>query len=568
MPGGLLQIVSYGSQDLFLTGNPEITFFKVVYRRHTNFSMESREVNFEDTVGFGKESTLIFPKIGDLIHKLYLKIKVPSINLLRRVPATDPSDTTYYATELAAYNTAKDNFSRMRKFMVLNLEGYRRAVDQWELTNVSDAQDLMDEIAAIHDTILENDYESLVGNENYMKTSMFDVQNGFSPATGEGSKDLLKAELDKAYQESIILHKEYSDALLAAETALEDAQSDNIKFAWIDRLGHSIIDYMEVSIGGYCIDKHLGLWLDIWYELAGNKYQNENYMKMIGDVAAMTTFDRTIKGEYTMYIPLQFWFCRRTGLAFPLIALEHQDFAFRIKLRKLEEVSYVENGVDIVFDANNTLFLDEITEEYDLQIEMSLLVDYIYLDKEERRLFAQSSHEYLIEQVQETIFRDLRSTEASFLLDYYHPCKEMIWVTQKNAYRENSTGFNKSQWTNYALSDDKTGNPTLSAEMIFNSYIRIERRNGNYFNYLQTHEYHRNTPADGINVYSFSLSPEEFQPSGTANFSKLTQVTLNITYDSSISTLPDDLDATHYVFVTNYNILRFVGGMAGCAYIC
>ena len=89
MAGGLIEIVTYGSQDLYLTGTPEITFFKVVYRRYTNFCMESIKVNFDDTVGFGLTSSLTVPKIGDLIHKMYLEVTLPMIEFKRDDASND-----------------------------------------------------------------------------------------------------------------------------------------------------------------------------------------------------------------------------------------------------------------------------------------------------------------------------------------------------------------------------------------------------------------------------------------------------------------------------------------------
>ena len=73
MPGGLMQLVAYGAQDIYLTGNPQITFFKVVYRRHTNFSMESIKQVFEGDADFGNEVTVTIARNGDLVHRMYLE---------------------------------------------------------------------------------------------------------------------------------------------------------------------------------------------------------------------------------------------------------------------------------------------------------------------------------------------------------------------------------------------------------------------------------------------------------------------------------------------------------------
>ena len=107
MAGGIIQISTYGNQDLFLTGAPEITFFKVVYRRYTHFSMESMKVTFDDPVEFGRTSMVTIPKIGDLMYKTYVQITLPEINLLR---TKFPSDT--YINKLKA----KLMFLRVRLF--------------------------------------------------------------------------------------------------------------------------------------------------------------------------------------------------------------------------------------------------------------------------------------------------------------------------------------------------------------------------------------------------------------------------------------------------------------------
>ena len=79
MGGGLMQLVAYGAQDIYLTGNPQITFFKVVYRRHTNFSMEAIEQTFSGSPDFGRKVYCTISRNGDLIHRVYLQVKLPAV---------------------------------------------------------------------------------------------------------------------------------------------------------------------------------------------------------------------------------------------------------------------------------------------------------------------------------------------------------------------------------------------------------------------------------------------------------------------------------------------------------
>lgn len=572
MGGGLIQLVSYGAQDIFLTGNPEITFFKVVYRRHTNFSIESRRLLFEDDVGFGKSSSLIFPKIGDLLHKIYIRVTLPNIDFKR-----DDFNNDFLPT----LTQSIEDYNKIREFMLINIQAYRQALDEFDAINTTQAENMRNVINSVFfpedDELLNleiiSEYNLIINNDGF-DGSGSNMQVVAEPFLNTDLKESLKSALDTAYTKSIIIHKYYSDLVIQTQKLHDNQSNNNLKFAWVDKIGHAIIDSVEIDIGGYCIDKQYGDWLNIWYELSGNKYQDELYNKMIGNIEELTTFDRNAKPSYNLYIPLQFWFNRRNGLALPLISLQHQDVILRTKFRKIEELSYIEDQKQIIVDVNNLttsekLFLNEVPENLGIDIEVAIFADYIYLDRNERKLFAQSSHEYLIEQVQRTTFKDVRYAKDSFLLDFFHPCKEMIWVAQQKKYIENLEGWTRLRWDNYTVTDNNVGNIIKKSELLMNSYVRIERREGSYFNYLQPWQSHRNTPSDGINVYSFALYPEEFQPSGSANFTKLTRVTLNLEFDEVFfPELADPEDIELRVYVTNYNILRFVGGMAGCAYIC
>ena len=110
MPGGLIQIASYGIHDIFLIGNPQITFFKTIYRRHSNFSMEYIEEQLNGTQNYGGYLSCILSKSGDLLHKLYLKINIPEINLDKSTYTdTDPNNNNNYKIEYNNFNTNVNN---------------------------------------------------------------------------------------------------------------------------------------------------------------------------------------------------------------------------------------------------------------------------------------------------------------------------------------------------------------------------------------------------------------------------------------------------------------------------
>ena len=352
MGGGLMQLVAYGAQDIYLTGNPQITFFKVVYRRHTNFAMESIEQTFNGTVGAGNRVTCTVSRNGDLVHRMWVQADVTS--------------------------------------------------------------------------------------------------------TGAVAK-----------------------------------------------AGHQLLSEMELEIGGQRVDKHYADWLEVWSQLTLSEGVRAGYETMTLNASATHT-------NATAYVPLQFWFCRNPGLALPLIALQ-----------------YHEVKVNITFGSQSTVTLNSA----------SLWVDYIYLDTDERRRFAQVSHEYLIEQLQ---FTGDETTYGRSRLNFNHPVKELVWVGTTGTW-----GAYQSDLTN--------------AKLQLNGHDRFAQRLGSYFNLVQPYQHHTRVPSDGgVFVYSFALKPEEHQPSGTCNFSRIDNATLNMTWGTNPTVLK--------VFAVNYNVLRVMSGMGGLAY--
>jgi len=566
MPGGLTQIVSYGSQDLYLTGVPEITFFKTIYRRHTNFSMESINIPFNDPVGFGKKSSIIIPKIGDVIKDVYLEIILPEIDIQR----FDASNDLQLALE-----EAQDNYIKVTDFMSINRSAYIRALDIFLAQNTSGSERIIQEV---NDTFNEQGNQMII--ENFLNLLSSDseapflyeeisMQSIISNFTGGDDKNIIFKAMTIGIDRSIKTQKYYLEIERDTRLLLEDNSNENIKFAWVDKIGHAIIDDIELNIGGQKIDRQFGDWLNIWYELSGDRDTQDAYNKLIGNVEILKGFNRDKKPEYKLKIPLQFWFNRYSGLAIPLVALEYHDVMFEVKFRKIEEVSYVENNKLIkIPNIDEGLFLSELSEQSGIDISASMFVDYIYLDSHERKRFAQSSHEYLIDQVQVLEIEDINQQNFQCVLNNFnHPVKEIIWVAQKIKYTENIDGYTKLRWDNYSLTDNNIGNPIKYSQIDFHSYIRVPRLDGNYFNYAQPLQHHNASPSDGINMYSFSLFPEESQPSGTANFNQLARVTLKVEFDEGLILDDGTIDPINLkIYVRNTNILRIISGMAGLAF--
>ena len=222
-----------------------------------------------------------------------------------------------------------------------------------------------------------------------------------------------------------------------------------------------------------------------------------------------------------------FWFCRNPGLALPLIALQYHEVKVKLSFETVARIFETA--------ANCTTTSLSSTK---------LWADYIYLDTDERRRFAQVSHEYLIEQLQ---YENFSSTDATKSLNFNHPVKELIWATPGVTVTTATTGF--------AVPQVLAGTYQLK----LNGHDRFTERDFKYFTRAQVWQHHSGfggtAVKDSIGVYSFALKPEEHQPSGTCNFSRIDN-----------AQLVQGTGAALNVYAVNYNVLRIMSGMGGLAY--
>jgi hypothetical protein len=287
------------------------------------------------------------------------------------------------------------------------------------------------------------------------------------------------------------------------------------------------LDNVEVQVGGQMVDKHYGHWLEVWAELTQNttgrqlstEYSlvtgtcegvvcdNDTSAADSGTETSVIFFNGTNVDSRVVYMPLQFWFCRNPGLSLPLIALQYHE-------------------VKLIFTWASTLNAGN----------HSVWANYVYLDTDERRRFAQVSHEYLIEQVQ---FQD-QAEATTHTLTFNHPVKEIIWT---------------GGWSGGAVVPLRDLNDT--AKIKLNGHDRMAAMPLTYFTGYQPMKYHTGCGLvdNSIAVYSFALKPEEHQPSGTCNLSRIDTAQLVLSNEDAI-----------YVYVVNYNVLRIMSGMGGLAY--
>ena len=304
----------------------------------------------------------------------------------------------------------------------------------------------------------------------------------------------------------------------------------------------SLVKSVEVEIGGQKIDKHYGAWLDIYNELFEN---NHDYSKnMVGGAShkqVHATDPETVSQE--LFIPLRFWFNRNPGLALPLIALQYHEVKIKVEIAPVSSLANVVSAKgDVCSEIEAGTVAPTPVADHKAAVSMTspqLLVNYVYLDTDERRRFAQVSHEYLIEQVQHTG----SDSGSAITLTYNHPVKALFWTATYT-----------------------------SAKLQLNGHDRFSEQTEKYFNLVQPYECGLgnghvlgstnrvwgdiNVARSKTNMYSFCLKPGEHQPSGSCNFSRIDNARLNLTKNTG----------TAMVFALNYNVLRIMSGMGGLTY--
>jgi len=408
MAGGLMQLVAYGAQDIYLTGNPSITFFKIVYRRHTNFAQESIEQTFNGTVRYGSKVSCTISRNGDLVTTAFLEVTMKK----------GVGETTYFPAE-------------------------------------------------------------------------------------------------------------------------------------------ALLKEVELEIGGQKIDKVYSDWYRIYDEMFRSSEEKDAYRRLVDFDSPASGSDEGVVKRF--YVPLIFFFNQSPGLSLPLIALQYHEV--KLHFTFAGETEMQANGIDTTEALSATLFCT-----------------YVFLDTDERRRFAQVSHEYLITQIQytgsESIAPSTTKRTQNIRLNFNHPTKFIAWVVKDSA---NTHG---KFTTKLPGETDEKFAPIASAKLQLNGHDRFSERKGSYFNYLQPYEHLRTKPSAGVYLYSFAIKPDEHQPSGTCNFSRIDNATLILTTKAGsvdagdfANVKTEDVNVADIssltslqVYASSYNVLRVMSGMAGLAY--
>ena len=579
MAGGLMQLVAYGAQDVYLTGNPQITFFKVVYRRHTNFSMETSEHPLNSSPDFGRKSDVIIVRNGDLIHEVYLMVTLQEV-----------------------CPVAGAKFAWIRRLghgiidsVELDIGGSRidKQYGIWFNIWYELARPAGDHVRGIAEMLGDvpklTEYNGLKKPESILYIPLY---FWFNRHVG------LSLPLIALQYHEVRLHFEFrrAEELFVANKVFKDhcKQQVHMKEALI-LVNYIYLDSEErrrfAQVG------HEYLIEQLQFEAPVSVTQNTARCKLNFNhptkelIWAMKSGNYTTGKAFLNYTHKLDWNeCGPCGIL-------HQT---AVKLLK-ESICLLEcqTCTDCPYDPNNQLVVsqggcppegnfecfpfstvEKCTKNGKICVTNLCTTKTLWINTDS--LVVNKGCNGCNYSITDKIFADIVVT-ADCKIVCTNVCAPDLSVrdlsfpidSMRDTRCERDDACVYQCW-NFGVLIDGTGNPVRDALLQLNGHDRFDRREGAYFNYVQPYQHHTNTPADGINVYSFALNPEQHQPSGSANLSRIDNTILHIFFaDPTLfpgkagfeCPLPFlNADNKLYIFAVNYNVLRIMSGMGGLAY--
>lgn len=495
MTGGIIQLVAHGVENLYLTDDPQITFFKLVYRRHTNFSVESIAQYFNIAADFSNRVSCTIAKNGDLINKIYLVLTLPNIPELSNDAVVKWVDNIGYA---------------ILKTVELEIGG--RIID----TNYGDWMFIWSEL---NKTNNKRGLDNMIGNVKELITYT---------TSKEAYKMYIPLEFWFCRNISLslpIIALEYSEVKI------------NIEFADLTDCiiaGPSHYIYLTDAI---CLFKP--------YELI-QIGQTDTYIKFV-------SFDETT-------MQMGFIWADPNAILNPNVVLTGLESGYSTTIYDPSTNIYQSiktNTPTLNLTQSNPTFRDI----YNLTISDAFLyVDYVYLDNMERLKFARSNHEYLIDVCQFDNDKIIYNTNNKIKIGYSHPTKEIIVRSQFDFMKNNYYNDPFNYTTSLNLKNAKSLIKTILLKL--NGFNRDPPYDVNFYTYVQALQHHKSNPPFGVFLYSFALYPCDSQPSGSCNFSKIDDISINISVEPISYAKP----ASVRIYATTYNIFRIINGIGGLAF--
>jgi hypothetical protein len=521
MTGGIIQLVGYGYENMYLTNNPQVTFFKVVYRRYTNFSIEQIPQYFIGTPNFGDTYTCNVSKRADLIGETHLVVTLPQV-----IKSSDPNVQFAWVKRIGF---------ALIKSVEIEING--KIID----THYGEWLNLWAELTGKMRGDLSRGYNIMIGNVPEM-TNFSSSKNGY----------ILYIPLQFWFCRSSgsalpLISLQYCDIKINVE--FQDAEKCYITtpthyIQCIDDIVNFIpYEYIEQNINGIT---SAGIFIN--YDIVTRRlYYTKLTDQKLMSIQVSSSFNTSNINQTAINTLLN----SPMGLQY---AITGKTSGFS---------TYAQ------FNNNSLIYPSTKLRNFNFT-DCFLLINYYYLDDDERYKFAESKHDYIIEQLIYTPSTTIDSVSANPFIIADHPTKLMVWVVQFDYLAKYGDYYNYTDSYQYKkFPEDISNNPIgfpmgqsliKNQTILFNGNPRLTFRNASYFDTIQPYQYTKTTPIPGINMFSFCISPFTLQPTGSCNMSQVDNLRARLQLSSKINITNT---ASFRSYQVTYQILRFTNGLVG-----
>jgi hypothetical protein len=459
MPGGLLQIASSGIQDVYLTKNPEITFFKKIYRRPTNFSTEFHKINIDESVKYGDDLFINIPKYGDLLHKSFIKVELPKV-ILNDSYIKNKEFISLKNNKLKKFqdtqNMWKKEYDSLKQFSDIMIIFYKKIIVLMK------SQDITYEKINNESLLLRNSYSDIIKKTVFnidedlidsidIFSYVINLDRTFSSEDSDTKNTITMPtfikEIEKLYNNNIHYLKYYYSNYSYYKNKYNTLNEGIIDYAWIKNLGHYYFTDYKLDIDGMHLQNYNDDYLNMYQKHTIIDERLENYNEMIGNIENLTSLN-TNKDSIDLYIPLAFWFNTNSMNSLPLISMRHSMVSLNLKIAELNKLLYFTDFKD---EFNNLMILEyhKINHNTNKKLPISLVDSNSNINKSD------------------IIKIDYMKDEKIYIYHFNKVTKELLKLKYENLtdtdinnffskYSTDTTTISLSDWVNFRINSIDT----------------------------------------------------------------------------------------------------------------
>ena len=543
MGGGLMQLVAYGAQDVYLTGNPQITFWKVSYRRYTNFAMESIEQTFNGQADFGRRVTCTISRNGDLAYRTYLQVTLPEINQGMK----GSGDEGVYARWL--------DFPGEQLIAQVEVEIGGQRIDR----QYGDWMHIWNQLTLTSEQ--QRGYFQMIGNTTQLTFLTDPSFNAVDGPCESGAPTQVCAPRNALPETTLYVPFQFwycrNPGLALPLIAL---QYHEVKI----NLDIRPIDECLFAVGTLNCDTSSSSSVKVTTAYNQSLVAASLYV----DYVFLDTDERRRMAqnphEYLIE-QLQFTGDESVGSSSNKIKLN-----FNHPCKELVWVVQPDANVDYCSSLECGQPLNRVlgAQPFNYTDAIDVLPNAIHAFGGPESVAATTQSF-----INDNMFNDAGAVDLTGTTEYWQDAQGNNYTNPNFAPEVGATDFMNSGVSDagtFVLSETSLDmhcwgeNPVVTGKLQLNGQDRFSEREGTYFDLVQPYQHHTRNPDTGINVYSFALRPEEHQPSGSCNFSRIDNATLQLVLSNA--TVQGTRTAKVRVYATNYNVLRVMSGMGGLAY--